>query len=69
MCLCLSKPRGCNMYLCSIIMSCLSVELLHMCKYQRMCLCLSIQCMSEFGHWVCGESWHATKDFNPLPQF
>ena len=18
--------------------------------------------VSEFGHWVCGESWHATKD-------
>ena len=18
--------------------------------------------VNEFGHWVCGESWHATKD-------
>ena len=23
----------------------------------------------RFGHWVCGESWHAMKDFNPPPQF
>ena len=21
--------------------------------------------VSEFGHWVCGESWHATKDLQP----
>ena len=21
--------------------------------------------VSEFGHWLCGESWHATKDLQP----
>ena len=27
-------------------------------------------CIYEFGHWVCGESWHMPqKIFNPLPQF
>ena len=27
------------------------------------CVCLSVM---RFGHWVCGESWHAL--FNPPPQ-
>ena len=42
------------------------LHILCMAVYVGECVCVR-QC--EFGHWVCGESWHVTKIFNPPPQF
>ena len=35
---------------------------LHVYIYMYVCVTVDICVCNEFGHWVCGQSWHATKD-------
>ena len=68
---CFSNPRGCNVS-ARIFLSLEAATCVCVCVCVSGMSCLRARTMSvnvsvfvnvnESGHWVCGESWHATKD-------
>ena len=66
--------RGCNVIVCALceLSICMHVAARGtstiMCVYVWLLMSVKVSVfvhVSEFGHWVCGESWHATKDLQP----